>query len=76
LTKIFIGNLPSADVVLVDGADPVRVMIEAAVQRADRERAEEASRQKAVLADAERERKTRLARRVRRMRKALRQWLF
>ena len=73
--RIFLGNIPSADVIFTDGADPIAAMIAEGNARLNAERESAEKTRLAAIADAERAEKTRAARRLRRMRKALR-WVF
>ena len=69
--RVFVGRLPSADTIFVDGADPVVAMIAAANARLDAERAAEARALAARAADIARLQNTRRARARRRVEKAL-----
>jgi hypothetical protein len=75
MAKVFVGILPTADTIFTDGVDPVAIMVREANAALDRERAVAERARLAAVADAERGRKTRLARSRRRFTKALRSWL-
>jgi hypothetical protein len=72
---IFVGVLPSGhDAVFADGPDPVAAMVREAGAALDRERAEAERQQKTAALDAERARRTKLARARKRLKRAL-SWL-
>jgi hypothetical protein len=70
--RIFLGNIPSADVIFTAGGDPIVAMVREGNARLDRERAEAEKARLAQVADGERARNTARAKAVRRFWRAAR----
>jgi hypothetical protein len=69
---IEVGTFPTASVIFVDGDDPARLLLRDAGARLDREHAEAERKQKTAALDIEQVKRTKRARAMRHLRKALR----
>jgi hypothetical protein len=74
--RILVGTFPVGASELIGVDEAALKMIAEANRAADLALAEQQRQRQAAIAAPARAEKTRMARRVRRMRKALRQWLF